>query len=467
MPASFLTRYFPKGKFFRDPVYGFIFVPEELLKKIVDNPLFQRLRWISQMSFAQMVFPSAVHSRFEHSLGVMHLAAIAAESFRNFVEKNREILLEAGHDEFVKIVEDGFKEFLIAAMAVGLLHDIGHAPFSHTFEMAIEEYDHEQIGYLLTEEILQDEHTWVGWVKNVLNKGKVFSELSPVETLLRNLIDGPIDIDKGDYLLRDSYHCGLNYGEYGHDRLWRNLAIIPEGNNQENLKVGVTPKAAHEAYHLIITRFHMYQAIYEHHTKQKIDAAMTGVLRLTRSMLTPSLKEIDTSIFRSWTDGYVVHKLIEFSLPGRAPREASSIMEKIHRRKLPQKSRILDEITFKCPKKLFKQILKGVKRKMWQLVPDDRCPFFPYLYIPQSPFPVEQLVEINVFDPEKREISSLYDFFRLNATLSDTEKFDFDNLVDYFSIKAFSYSDDDALTLKEGWAKMKEFSLLEEENKFD
>jgi len=478
MPTSFLSNFFSEGKFFRDPIYGFIFVPKELLDTVVHHPLFQRLRWISQMSLAQMVFPSAVHSRFEHSLGTMYLAAIAAEAIRKFVKENENYLHDSGNDNFIEIINDDakYKQFLTAAMAVGLLHDIGHAPFSHTFEMAINEYDHEKVGFFLTEKVLEGvSEKWAEWTKKVLNKD--FNELEPVESLLRSLIDGPIGIDKGDYLLRDSYHCGVNYGWYGHDRLWQNLAVIPTADparepiqEKENLKIGVTIKGVHEAYHLIVARFHMYQAIYEHHTKQKIDATITGAIRLTKQIFSFSLEELENEDvienLTTWTDGYIIHQTLQ-PYTGTAARRARNIVKNIYSRVLPKPSQHLETIEIRCPQKHFKRVLKKVREEIWKLASfDDDCPFFPYIHVPQSPFPVDKLTSIMVYDPTKKRTISLYEFLKLNITLplssastiEGCDMLDFDNFQNYFYVKAFAYNDSALKEISDKWADLKSIS---------
>lgn len=462
MLALSLEQLFKKGKRFRDPIYGFVFIPQEIVEYIIDTPYFQRLRWISQMSLAQMIFPGAVHTRFEHSIGTAHLASIVMFSIRNFVEKNKEFYIDAGLQDFVCIATDVeyFKELLTAAMAVAILHDIGHAPFSHTFEMAIPDYDHEEIGYVFTQKILDSipdqDRKWIEWTKNALNKS--YLNLSPEESLLRNIIDGYIDIDKGDYLLRDSYHCGVSYGWYGHERLWTNVIAIPVEDKSENitLQLGVTSKGAYEAYHLLISRFHMYQAIYEHHTKQKIDATIARAINLSKDLFKPSLKDphsVGEEIIM-WTDGYIVYNLISTYTMGQKCKIARSIMENIYRRLLPQQSETLTEIRSASVKKNLKNVTKYVRKNMWSLVENrDEVYFFPYLYIYHHPLPVDAIVKFLVYDLNRKSIYTLYDYLKMANILpkEEQEREDWDDIRVEFAVKVFTYNDDLLRNLKKDW----------------
>jgi HD superfamily phosphohydrolase len=144
-----------ESKLIRDPIYGFIELPRVFIP-IVDHSLFQRLRWISQLPLEQLVYPSAQHSRFEHSLGVMYLAMVAAGSLLSNSKNLIEGLLKKDND-FKKIrgMDNKYKQFILSAGLSGLLHDLGHAPFSHTLEEACKyskipyKYDHEEVGCFL------------------------------------------------------------------------------------------------------------------------------------------------------------------------------------------------------------------------------------------------------------------------------------------------------------------------------
>ena len=448
---------FPKAKTFRDPIYGLIKVPDFLLE-IIHHPLFQRLRWISQMSLAQMVYPGAVHTRFEHSLGTMHLAYIAALSLWKNAERHQNS--SEACKNFLKHVENE-EDFIKAAVTAGLLHDVGHAPFSHVFEMAVDEYDHEDIGYLLSQYILNEtgfsEEIWAMWALEALNKEKSLPELSPPAQILRTLIDSKgIDIDKGDYLLRDSHHCGVSYGHYGWERVWTNLTVIyEEKNGCRVFKTGIASKAAYEAYHLLIARFHMYEAVYEHHTKQKIDAVIGYLLRFTKEILAPSKEKIknDPHTMVYWNDGMFISQLLNTYL--------RHYIEKIYRRELPKKVKYFSEISVVLPEeKAEKQrVKKDLKEKVWSL--SKEIIFFPYFYKPQEPFPLESLYEVKVkTHPESDEVKPLFKVLEIRNVKEIEPDQDPEEppRSSQIRVKAFCYDDKNFSSYKEKWNELKEIN---------
>lgn len=280
-----LNSYQIESKLVRDPIYGFIELPKELLP-VIDHRLFQRLRWVGQLPLEQLVYPSAQHSRFEHSLGVLHLAMVSAISL---ISNSRSLLEELYNQDpdFSKIIDknERNKNFILLCGLSGLLHDLGHAPFSHTLEDACKyskikyKYDHEEVGYYLAKYILDKtvppDKIYVLKTLKVLNKKlkTVSSHLQPIENIVRTMIDGPFDVDKADYIYRDSYHCGANYGFYDIQRLWRNVVI-----NKSNSTIGINSKGALETWTLRFQRYKMYQNVYKHHTRNITDAMLIDIL---------------------------------------------------------------------------------------------------------------------------------------------------------------------------------------------
>jgi len=260
-----------KPKYFRDPIHGYIKVDEEF-QEIVDSPFFQRLRRIKQLAFSDLVYHGAEHSRFGHSLGTYHLASKIAER--------------------LEIKGNIKNEFRLAA----LLHDIGHHPYSHAFESALQkcyrEYEHEKYteAIIMHTEIREKIHKIGLDPKGVVNliKGTYIDE--PEYQFLNDLISSELDVDRLDFLLRDAYFCGVPYGRYDLDRL---LLALQQKNNE----LVVDEKARHAVESFILSRFSMYTQVYTHHTRRAFDL-MLGFIFDNKTIKDseypkPSSKEIE------------------------------------------------------------------------------------------------------------------------------------------------------------------------------
>jgi len=350
----------------RDPIYGFIELPHSL-KEVVDHILVQRLRWISQLPLEQLVYPSAQHSRFEHSLGTMYLAMQVAISL---VHKSFELLKEAKDEiqELRGLSEDDFKKiFILSAGLIGLLHDVGHAPFSHTLEDAFNFYtfkkditfNHETLSFLISKNILfsiEIASEIKSIVLEVLNKKKKLKILTGISKVLRSLIDGPIDVDKGDYLLRDSYHCGVIYGIYDKDRLWRHVLL------SEDFTLCVSEKGALEAWSLRFARYKMFKNVYKHHVRNITDALLGDAIarcledeeilkdeKIKDSLLrgiypfqnwhlddVDQLNEMEVAELSLWTDDGMLKSIDKISRDFQI-REAQEDIQRFKSRKLPKR----------------------------------------------------------------------------------------------------------------------------------
>lgn len=235
-------------KYFRDPIHAFIEVSGPALE-IVNCPYFQRLRRIKQLSFTNLVYHGAEHSRFGHSLGAYHLASRLAD--RLLPETERTIK----------------QEFSLAA----LLHDIGHHPLSHAFESALtSNQDANELGYKhenYTESIIKN--TEVGdYIENSgLSKANVIDLINghymekPEFAYLNDLVSSELDVDRLDYLQRDSFYCGVPYGKLDLDRIILSL-------ESENDEIIVGEKGIHSVEMYILARFFMYTQVYLHHTSR-------------------------------------------------------------------------------------------------------------------------------------------------------------------------------------------------------
>lgn len=176
-----------KRKIFNDPVYGFITIPHELIFDIVEHPYFQRLRRIAQLGLTNIVYPGANHTRFQHALGATHLMTNAVEVLRN---KGHEITKE---------------EALGVTIAI-LLHDIGHGPFSHTLENTlVEGVHHEKISSLIIHELNKE-------FNGELDLAITIFEGTYHKNFLHQLVSSQLDMDRLDYLKRDSFFTGVSEG---------------------------------------------------------------------------------------------------------------------------------------------------------------------------------------------------------------------------------------------------------------
>src|ERR1700733_12857447 len=191
-------------KIINDPVYGFITIDQPLILQIISHPIYQRLRNIHQMAFAHLVYPGAVHSRLHHSLGAYHLMSCALIELKS---------------KGIDITPD--EE--LAAKAAILLHDIGHGPFSHALENElVKGVRHETISLLLMEKLNNELN---GQLDTAL---KIFTDQYP-KPFLHQLVSGQLDVDRLDYLIRDSFFTGVAEGVVGYDRIIKMLTV-KDGN---------------------------------------------------------------------------------------------------------------------------------------------------------------------------------------------------------------------------------------------
>lgn len=237
-----------------DPVYGFITVQSSLIFDLIQHPYFQRLRRIRQMGCSALVFPGARHSRFEHALGALHLMQKALTSLQ---EKG----IDISPDE------------MEAAQVAILLHDIGHGPFSHALEKTIvERLNHENISL---EIMLRLNEEFNGRLNLAI---QIFTNKHP-KKFLYQLVSGPIDMDRMDYLRRDSFYSGMQEGNINVDRI---LAVINVRENQ--LVFGEKGVLSLEKF--LMARRLMYWQVYLHKTSLVAELMMTQSLQRAQELLT-------------------------------------------------------------------------------------------------------------------------------------------------------------------------------------
>lgn len=264
----------------RDPVHGFI-VYDRLERDLIDSKPFQRLRRIKQLAFTHLVYPGAVHTRFEHSLGVME---VASQLFDTLVQKGGYRLLHA-----LGLRRQGEAERLRRVLRVAaLLHDLGHAPFSHALEETMLPGGHEEMTARLVRDteirtIIEDEHYRAGIrvEEDVIPVavGPKYSGVTPtaVTQFLGELLTGVFGADRMDYLLRDSLHTGVRYGYFDLHRVVRTLSFVESetGEPAVALEVG----GVHAAEGLILARYFMFQQVYCHPVRRVYDYHLSQALK--------------------------------------------------------------------------------------------------------------------------------------------------------------------------------------------
>ena len=243
-----------KLKIINDPIYGFITIPSPIIFELIEHKYFQRLRRISQMGMSYMVYPGAHHTRFQHAIGAMHL-----------MQKAVQTLMFKG----VKISTEESEALYIAI----LLHDIGHGPFSHAMEHSIVEgIDHESISLLFMSELNKE-------FNNRLTLAiQIFSN-NYHRNFFYQLISGQLDMDRLDYLKRDSFYTGVSEGSINSERLISMLNVV-------NDRLVVEEKGIYSVEKFIIARRLMYWQVYLHKTSLVAEQLLTRLLKRAKHLVT-------------------------------------------------------------------------------------------------------------------------------------------------------------------------------------
>ncbi|MEM9292481.1 MAG: HD domain-containing protein [Acidobacteriota bacterium] len=258
----------------RDPIHGFIRA-DELETALISSRPMQRLRYVRQLGFTYLVFPGAEHSRFSHVLGAMELAGRVYDRLADSPE-GRALDLPRG--------PDAHQRRLVRAAA--LLHDVGHAPFSHSAESEFEgEIDHEEMTRLLLD--LPDvRDAFARYGKNSQGDELTVEEVQRLlrggtdgqQRLLYEVISGELDVDKMDYLLRDTLYCGVRYGSYDIDRLLETLRPV-EIEEESRWGLGIAEGGLHTLEALILARYYMFTQVYYNVTGKVLELHFAGWLQ--------------------------------------------------------------------------------------------------------------------------------------------------------------------------------------------
>ena len=291
----------------RDPLWKNIRV-DPIALRLVDTPAFQRLRYVRQLGLAYLVYPGASHSRFEHALGAYHLAQRALSLFA-----------ERGLDAEIA-PEDGR-----IVRCAALLHDIGHYPFSHALE---------EIGALHHEEVARPLVT-SGEVADVLRAELGIDAPERIMAIIRGqsdsplqgLISGSLDLDKIEYLKRDAFMCGVNYGDIDVERLLDSLQLVRDDRGAAT--VGISEKGLSALESLLFAKYQMYRNVYWHHA---VRSATAMYKRLVEGALRAG--SLDAATLAAFTDEGLLHELAQ-----RAP---TPLLAALRERRLYKR-------VFECP----------------------------------------------------------------------------------------------------------------------
>lgn len=330
----------------RDPVHGFIELREKSEVDLVNHPAFQRLRRISQLAMAYLAFPGARHTRFDHSLGVLHVA-----------------------NRLVTALEPGLSpDELTHVRLAALCHDIGHGPFSHISEFAFEacsstqgetERIHEGITREIVKQVLRPEG-----ILTESQTQEVVSVLSPAmgyRTVLKDAVSGPLDADKLDYLLRDSYFCGVKYGVYDLDRL---VSAITRTDDGDASYIGVRADDVPAVDQYALARHNMNQ-VYYHKVRRVADAMLVRSIVLACEEGNPDVRKtyVVEEVTREYLDHFLtmddeglVHRIL--ACPGKP---SSELMRRLLDRRLVKE--VFREPLYQCGDAGFRESIRTPQGK--------------------------------------------------------------------------------------------------------
>lgn len=241
-----------KKKIFNDPIYGLIRFDYEILYKIIDHPYFQRLRRISQQALSHLIYPGAMHTRFQHAIGALYLMTKALDTLKS------------------KGCNISDLEYEAACIAI-LLHDVGHGPFSDALEQSIIDFHHEEVSLLVIAKIgLELNHDFSLAIS--IYKGDYHRKF------LTSLVSGQIDVDRMDYLMRDSYFSGVTEGIIGYDRIIMMMNVVDD-------QLVIEEKGMASIEYFLISRRQMYWQVYLHKTVISAEVMLTSILQRAKYLV--------------------------------------------------------------------------------------------------------------------------------------------------------------------------------------
>jgi uncharacterized protein len=368
--------------YIRDPIHGFIEF-DEWEKEIIDHWVFQRLRRIRQLGWTDMVYPGGTHTRFEHSLGVMHLATLM---FENIVRRRREFL---GAE--LNYTDAGLERERVLVRIAALLHDTGHPPFSHAGEGLMPKdpetgkpYSHENYSAAMVS-LLKDvieNHPKNKNHKITAREVADFLNGKPSaggSLLWRQLLVSQLDADRADYLLRDSHHIGVAYGRYDLARLLATLTIVIDPETEASV-LAVEDGGWHAAEAFIVSRYMMFTQVYFHKTRRAYDRHITETMRNLLeavkvdqdmpcdSFLSPT-NETNLRDYLDWTD-WKVFGLLQGGAGGEHGR---ILRDRKHYRRVYETPEVAEGFDLEFAEIVCDKLGTNLRRKIYQLLKGPRA----------------------------------------------------------------------------------------------
>ena len=362
-------------KIIQDPVHGYVEVDERILPLLDSLPV-QRLRYIKQLGFSNLVYPGANHTRFEHSLGTMHLARLMSLS------------LGLSNDDVLMVT------------ASALLHDIGHGPYSHATEPLMEKYlgkSHQEIDSLITKGSIADELSGLN-----LDSADVCSMVVG-EHYLSGIIHGDLDVDRMDYLLRDAHYTGVPYGTVDAHRLIRSTNLTDKG-------LVLKENGINAAESLLIARTLMRPAVYFHHVSRIAEAMVKHA----------ALEHLKATDFGDLNEILLMDAGMFYTRMSNSPsEEARLLIKNLHSRNLYKRAVYIgmDQVKFSSLQKLIElKDERSIARSVCEMAGIAETEVL--VDIP----PISSSMSIEVQVRNHNDLVSLEDLSPLTGTLNETRK---------------------------------------------
>jgi uncharacterized protein len=367
---------------FRDPIHGFIQI-NEWERAIIDHPAFQRLRRIRQLAWTDMVYPGAMHTRFEHSLGVMHVATLI---YRALLKKHEDIFKNT-----FGLVEGGKERQEARIRLAALLHDVGHSPFSHAGEEILpfqdekegKRYVHEDYSAAIIHRELRD--VIENHPHNKANLNLKIDDIlevlgtpqSGLSALFKDIISGQMDADRMDYLQRDSYHAGVRYGMFDMHRVINTVCLCPDGEG--GYHIGVEDGGLQAIEGLLIARYMMFTQLYFHKTRviydYHLEQCLQEILKDNNGVFPAPNSTGSIKAYLKWDDWEVLGAIKQ----GKGGVHGDMLLNRKHYKLIHQTSQVPDKIQLDQAEELCKQLkafdcVKRDAKKSWYKFSDQDIP---------------------------------------------------------------------------------------------